>query len=110
MRVNGQFVQVDPRVWRSDMDIGINVGLGTGREEEKMMALQQAFQVQQQIYTAYGPFNGMVSLTNIRNTLADMLALNGVRNSDRYFAPITPEIEQQLLAMQQQAGAAGARH
>ena len=39
MRVNGQFVQVDPRVWKSDMDIGINVGLGTGREEEKMMAL-----------------------------------------------------------------------
>jgi len=105
MQINGQFVQVDPRVWRADMDIGINVGLGTGREEEKMMALQQAFQIQQQIYTAYGPYNGMVSLTNIRNTLSDMLAAAGVRNSDRYFAPITPEVEQQLLAMQQQAQA-----
>ena len=105
MQMNGQFVQVDPRVWRSDMDIGINVGLGTGREEEKMMALQQAFQIQQQIYTQYGPYNGMVSLTNIRNTLSDMLAAAGVRNSDRYFAPITPEVEQQLLAMQQQAQA-----
>ena len=105
MQVNGQFVQIDPRVWRADMDIGINVGLGTGREEEKMMALQQAFQIQQQIYTAYGPYNGMVSLTNIRNTLSDMLAAAGVRNSDRYFAPITPEVEQQLLAMQQQAQA-----
>ena len=105
MRVNGQFVQVDPRVWQTDMDIGINVGLGTGREEEKMMALQQAFQIQQQIYTQYGPSNGMVSLTNIRNTLSDMLAASGIRNSDRYFAPITPEIEQQLLQMQQQAQA-----
>ena len=105
MQMNGQFVQVDPRVWRADMDIGINVGLGTGREEEKMMALQQTFQIQQQIYTQYGPFNGMVSLTNIRNTLSDMLAAAGVRNSDRYFAPITPEIEQQLLQMQQQAQA-----
>lgn len=105
MRVNGQFVQVDPRVWQTDMDIGINVGLGTGREEEKQAALMQAFQIQQQIYTAYGPFNGMVSLTNIRNTLSDMLASAGIRNSDRYFAPITPEIEQQLLAMQQQAQA-----
>ena len=105
MRVNGQFVQVDPRVWQADMDIGINVGLGTGREEEKQQALMQAFQIQQQIYTAYGPFNGMVSLTNIRNTLSDMLASAGIRNSDRYFAPITPEIEQQLLAMQQQAQA-----
>jgi len=105
MRVNGQFVQVDPRVWQTDMDIGINVGVGTGREEEKQAALMQAFQIQQQIYTNYGPFNGMVSLTNIRNTLSDMLASAGIRNSDRYFAPITPEIEQQLLAMQQQAQA-----
>jgi hypothetical protein len=105
IKMGGQFVQVDPRVWRADMDIGINVGLGTGREEEKMMALQQAFQIQQQIYTQYGPFNGMVSLTNIRNTLSDMLASAGIRNSDRYFAPITPEVEQQLLAMQQQAQA-----
>ena len=105
VKMGGQFVQVDPRVWRSDMDIGINVGLGTGREEEKMAALQQAFSIQQQIYTQYGPFNGMVSLTNIRNTLSDMMAAAGIRNSDRYFAPITPEVEQQLLAMQQQAQA-----
>ena len=105
MRMQGQFVPVDPRVWNADMDVNINVGLGTGREEEKMMALQQAFQVQQQIYTQYGPFNGMVSLTNIRNTLTDMLAAAGIRNSDRYYAPITPEIEQQLLALQQQAQA-----
>ena len=105
VKMGGQFVQVDPRVWKSDMDIGINVGLGTGREEEKMMALQQAFGIQQQIYTQYGPFNGMVSLTNIRNTLSDMLAAAGIRNSDRYFAPITPEVEQQLLQMQQQAQA-----
>jgi hypothetical protein len=47
----------------------------------------------------------MVSLTNIRNTLSDMLAAAGIRNSDRYFAPITPEVEQQLLQMQQQAQA-----
>jgi len=29
MQMNGQFIQIDPRVWRADMDIGINVGLGT---------------------------------------------------------------------------------
>ena len=105
MRMQGQFVPVDPRVWNAEMDVNINVGLGTGREEEKMMALQQAFQIQQQIYMQYGPFNGMVSLTNIRNTLTDMMAAAGIRNSDRYYAPITPEVEQQLLALQQQAQA-----
>ena len=103
MQMNGQFVQVDPRVWKVDMDVSINVGLGTGREEEKMMALQQIFQVQQQVYAQYGPMNGVVTLTNIRNSLADILAASGIRNAERYFAPMTPEIEQQMMMQQQQA-------
>ena len=65
------------------------------------MALNQALQIQMQIYQTYGNQNGMVSLSQIRNTLGDLMALNGVRNADRYFTPITPEMEQMM--MQQQA-------
>ena len=102
MRMNGQFVPVDPRVWDISMDVSVNVGLGTGREDEKVAALQQALTMQTQVYQQYGPMNGLVSLTNIRNTITDMMAVAGVRNSDRYFAPINQEIEQQMLALQQQ--------
>ena len=105
MRMNGSFVPVDPRVWDASFDVSINVGLGTGREEEKIMALNQALQMQTMVYQTYGPMNGLVSMTNIRNTLADQLAISGIRNADRYFAPITPEIEMQMLQMQQQAQA-----
>ena len=98
MRMNGSFVPVDPRVWDQSMDVSINVGLGTGREEEKIMALNQALQMQTMVYQNYGPMNGLVSMTNIRNTLADQLAVAGIRNADRYFAPITPEIEMQVNA------------
>ena len=105
MRMNGTFVPVDPRVWDSSMDVTINVGLGTGREEEKAMALSQALQMQTMVYQTYGPMNGLVSMTNIRNTLADQLAVSGIRNADRYFAPITEEIEAQMLQQQQQAQA-----
>jgi hypothetical protein len=105
MRMNGTFVPVDPRVWDQSMDVTTNVGLGTGREEEKAMALSQALQMQMTVYQNYGPSNGLVSLTNIRNTLADQLAVTGIRNADRYFAPMTQEIEQQMLQMQQQAQA-----
>ena len=101
MRMNGSFVPVDPRVWDSSMDVSINVGLGTGREEEKAMALSQALQMQTMVYQTYGPMNGLVSMTNIRNTLADQLAVSGIRNADRYFAPITEEIEAQMLQQQQ---------
>lgn len=102
MRMSGRFVPVDPRVWNADYDVQINVGLGTGREDEKLQALQFALQMQQQVYQQYGPMNGLVSLTNIRNTLADVLAAAGVRNAERYFAPMSPEVEQQMLMMQQQ--------
>ena len=105
MRLNGSFIPVDPRVWNATMDVSINVGLGTGREEEKMMGLNQALQMQTMVYQTYGPQNGLVSMTNIRNTLADLLAASGVRNADRYFSPITPEIEAQMMQAQQQAQA-----
>jgi hypothetical protein len=104
-RLNNQFVPVNPADFDPEMDLIVNVGIGTGREQERAAALMQAFTIQQQIYQTYGPMNGVVTLTQIRNTMADILALGGVRNSDRYFLPITPEIEQQMLMQQQQAAA-----
>ena len=104
MRIAGtDYVPVDPRSWNVTMDVTVNVGLGTGQEEQKLAALMQAFQVQQQILGQYGPQNGIVTLTQVRNTLADMMALNGIRNSTRYFNPMNPQTEQQLIQQQQQA-------
>ena len=103
MRIDGDFKPVDPRNWDTDLDVTINVGLGTGREEEKMVMLNQALQQQIMVYQTYGPQNGLVSLTNIRNTMADLLAAAGIRNADRYFQPMNPQIEQQMMMAQQQA-------
>lgn len=105
MQINGTFVPVDPRAWNTGMDIGVNVGLGTGKEDEKAAALMQALQLQMQIWQTYGAGNGIVSMTNIRNSLADMLSLGGIRNADRYFAPMSEQIEQQLLMQKQQEAA-----
>jgi hypothetical protein len=103
MRIAGDMYQpVDPRSWNADMDVTVNVGLGTGREEQRAMALNQALQLQMQVFQAYGPQNGIVTLTNIRNTLGDLLAIQGVRNSDRYFQPMNPQVEQQMMAQRQQ--------
>tara|TARA_R100001440_G_scaffold61299_1_gene81205 strand:+ start:456 stop:2573 length:2118 start_codon:yes stop_codon:yes gene_type:complete len=102
MRLNGSFVPIDPTSFNPEMDLIVNVGIGTGRQAERAAALQQTFAVQQQIYTAYGPMNGVVTLTQMRNTLADMLAMGGIRNVERYFQPMTEEIEQQMLMQQAQ--------
>jgi len=104
MRLNGEFIPIDLSVWDASMDMQINVGLGTGKEDVKAAALMQTFQTQQQIWQTYGAQNGLVSMTQMRNTLSDMLALSGLKNADRYYAPMTPEKEQQLMAqMAQQA-------
>jgi len=106
MRVSGNnYEPIDPRSWDKKMDVSVNVGLGTGQEEQKQAALQQALQMQMQIFQAYGVDNQMVSMTNIRNTLSDMLAMNGLRNSNRYFKPMDDATEQQILAMQKQQAA-----
>ena len=105
MRLHGNFQPVDPRVWNTGMDLQVNVGVGTGQEGERHAALSQALQMQMQIWTQYGNGNGLVTMTGIRNTLGDMLALQGVRNVDRYFQPINPEIEAQLIQEQQQMAA-----
>ena len=101
MRLNGMYVPIDPRSWNAEMDVTVNVGIGMGREEQKAIALNQALQTQMTVYQTYGAQNGLVSLTHIRNTLGDILALSGVRNADRYFTPMTPEMEQQLMQQQQ---------
>tara|TARA_R110000868_G_scaffold283442_3_gene543855 strand:- start:3608 stop:5719 length:2112 start_codon:yes stop_codon:yes gene_type:complete len=110
VRLNGAYVTIDPRSWNTDMDLIVNVGIGTGRENERMGALQQAFAIQQQVYQGYGPANGIVTLTQMRNTMADMLAIGGIRNADRYFMPMTAEIEQQMMMAQQQQQAMAAQN
>ena len=109
MRLNGEFIPVDPSVWDASMDMDINVGLGTGQEDVKAAALMQTFSTQQQIWQTYGPQNGLVSMTQMRNTLSDMLALSGLKNADRYYAPMTPEKEQQIMAQMAEQAAQAAQ-
>jgi hypothetical protein len=84
----------------------VNVGLGTGKHEEKAMVLRETLQTQMGIWQSYGPTNGVVTMTNIRNTLADILRHSGLHNAERYYQPMNPQIEQQLMMQAAQAAQA----
>jgi len=90
LRINGTYVPMDPRVWDTELDATINVGLGTGREDQKTAILGQMLQLQLQAVQTFGPANPLAGLPQLRNTLADLLSLNGVQNVDRYFLPQQP--------------------
>jgi len=96
IRLRNQWVDVDPRAWDADMDVIVNVGLGTGSIEQKMQGLMMISQKQQEILQAMGPNNPLVSVKQYRNTLAQMIELQGFKDASRYFNEITPEAEQQL--------------
>jgi len=102
MRINGQFVPVDPRVWNTSMDVSVNVGLGTGQEDVKMATMGQLLQIQLGLFQQGGFQNGIASLTNIRNTLAEILDMSGFHNAEKFVQPMNPQIEQQLMQMQVQ--------
>ena len=110
MRLNGKFVPVDPRGWNVHMDLMANVGLGTGRAEERGAALRELLGIQKEIWQSYGPSNGLVTMTQMRNTMADILNISGIHNVDRHLNPMDPQTEQMLLqqaseqAQQQQQG------
>ena len=101
IRLNNEFVAVDPRSWNADADMIVNVGIGTGREAEKSAVLRETLQMQMSVWQQYGAQNGLVTMTNVRNTLADLLGSVGLRNTDRYYLPVTFEKEQELIAAKQ---------
>ncbi len=105
IRLNNEFVAVDPRSWDADADMIVNVGIGTGREAEKSAVLRETLQMQMSVWQQYGPQNGLVTMTNVRNTLADLLGTVGLKNTDRYYLPVTFEKEQELIAAKQQQAA-----
>ena len=103
MRVSGNnFVQFNPSEWSEDFDMQVNVGLGTGNEQGKIMALQQAMMMQEKIVAQFGLANGIVGPKEILNTIADSLRISGVQNADRYFQPVDDQKEQMLMQQAQQ--------
>ena len=106
VRLNNEFVSVDPREWNSLYDVQINVGLGTSQKQEQIQFLMATAAKQEQIIQQMGLNNPMVSLTQYRNTLAKVAELAGFKDADQFYAP-SQEIEakvQQAQAAQQQQG------
>jgi hypothetical protein len=60
IKVRNRWVAVDPREWNANMDLTVNVMLGTGLIEEKVGALIQVSEKQHEILTELGPQNPVV--------------------------------------------------
>ena len=116
VRLRDKFVPIDPRVWNANMDVIVNVALGSGTTEEKMNFLGQIAAKQEMLIQQGGvQDNPLVDLSQYRNTLAQMLAMAGFKDAGQFFkdpanqppppppAPPPPSPEQILAQVQVQA-------
>ena len=102
-RLRNEWIEVDPNGWNSEMDVEINVGLGTGSRDRDVMALQAVLGNQMAAMEQMEQFpQKAVELTRmIRDTMAEMAEAAGLRNPEAYFPKFTDE---DLATMAEQMG------
>lgn len=107
--VAGEEREIDPRHWNADMDVTINVGLGTGSRERDAAMLNTVLQ-QQILYTdrmAQGGFpdKALEMLPFIHNTLTKFAESTGLKNPEAYWPDMDADmVEEGKARIAQNAG------
>lgn len=98
IRLTGEWVPVDPREWRNQFDVVINVGLGVGGKEQQAAGIINMMQVQERAFQA-----GVATPENVYNAACELVKINGFKNADKFFTdpskqppkppPVDPKIQ-----------------
>lgn len=80
IKLNGGWVDVDPRAWKNQYNMTVNVGLGTGDKTTQVQHLMAMGQAQQQALSI-----GAATPENIYNSLKKLPPLLGFKNADEFF-------------------------
>ena len=98
VRLRGKYVSIDPREWKNNYDVSINVGLGTGNKDQQMAMAAMVLQKQEQILGTQGFSNPLVTVGQYRNTLGRFIEAAGYKDSNEFFKEISPELDAQISA------------
>lgn len=90
MRLNNEFIPVDPRYWDADKDMVVNVGISKNSDEEKFQVLTALSQKQEQIMQTLGPNNPLVNLQQYANTLTKMIEMAGFKDATTFINTTIP--------------------
>jgi hypothetical protein len=99
LKLRNEWVEVDPRTWHTNLDIRVNVALGAGGTEERLMLLDAITQHQKMLIDEGSP---LVDLVQYREGLARQVELAGFPNADAFYRPWGPQEQQQFDQQQAQ--------
>jgi hypothetical protein len=88
VRLRGKWIEMDARTWDCDMDVDVNVALGTTDTTKKIQYLLGVHTEQSGIIQQYGLSNPLCGLPEYRNTLDEISVLSGYPDSTPYFREI----------------------
>ena len=95
VRLNNEFVPIDPRYWDSDKDLVVNVAISKTSDAEKQAVLMQVAQKQEQILQQLGVNNPLVSLQQYSNTLSKLIEQAGFKDTKSFINSEVPPIPPQ---------------
>ena len=95
VRLNNEFVAVDPRYWELDKDLIVNVAISKSSDEEKMQVLSTIATKQEEILKTLGPNNPMVTMNQYANTLAKVIEMAGFKDVSAFINTDIPPMPPQ---------------
>ena len=92
VRLRNEWVPIDPKSWDAGMDVSVNVALGLGTTEERMMMLAGVAAKQENALEKLGPENPLVNYKQYHATLTKMTELSGFKDTQPFWTdPATYE-------------------
>ena len=86
IKVNNNFVPMNPMEWRDRCNVTIHVGLGTGSRDQQLGILNAILRQQIEAIKLQGsPAGPIVNLENIYNTLSRIIENAGLKDVSSYF-------------------------
>lgn len=101
INLRGEWIPIDPTSWKNRYDMTVNIGLGIGSKESKMMQLNQIWEKQGQ-----GLQFGITKPANMFNTATEMANAAGFKDGNMFFTNPgdgdMPQNDEQMKLQQQQ--------
>jgi hypothetical protein len=93
VRLRNEWVEIDPRVWNSSMDVTVNIGLGNGDTNERIQALTMIATKQEQIIQQYGLSNPVVTPAMYIRSLQKIIELSGFKDASSYIQTLPADFQ-----------------
>jgi hypothetical protein len=85
IRLSGRWVDMDPREWRNQFDVSINVGLGVGSKDQQIAHLMNLQQAQ-----ANGLQIGITTPSNLYASCLELAKAMGFKSAEKFFSEPDP--------------------